>query len=57
MNLIFSITNIVKGDNQNRLYFFHSGGSSKFISFALDNTNSTTDAFGSEQIKIIDMCT
>jgi hypothetical protein len=47
INLIFSISNIVKGSNANRVYFFEQGGAEKFLSFVLEQND----------YKVIDICT
>jgi len=39
MNLIFSISNILKGDKQNKQYFFDNGGSSYFLDLIEENSD------------------
>lgn len=46
LNLIFTITNILKGDKANKMYFFEQGGSTYFIHTILESTD----------LDLIEMC-
>ena len=46
INLIFCISNILKGDNANRLYFYEQGGVARFLTFILQ----------SQDLQLISLC-
>lgn len=45
-NLIYSISNILKGENKNKIYFFDNDGSTLFLKMILESSDE----------KIIEMC-
>lgn len=62
-NLIFSISNIVKGDPANKRYFFEQGGCSRFLTYILEQNTpaSSSHSLGvyintQHDLKVIDLC-